>query len=313
MTLPSGEVLIGSGDNGSFNASTTADVFDPLTETFSVFPQTLGTGRSYASAANLQDGREMAFGGVAVFNGTPLNTTIALNRAPSLKASGGSFGDQVLDTTSPLRQIRMTNMGSQVLRISGGAVIEGDDAADFEIRSDGCAGRQLNFRQSCVISVTFSPSDLGPRVADLVLNANTEPVENVFCLCGNGVEAPTGPTGPTGNTGSTGGVGSTGVSGVTGATGPSGNTGGTGPSGPTGPAGPRGDVIPPSKPVIRQTVTQRRLSQGSSFAFARISCASACRVNRATGTIRAGVGGKARVKVTAPKSLEAGAGRCAPS
>jgi hypothetical protein len=301
-----GDVLVAGGDAGGVNSSNTADVFDPLTETFSPFDSTIGTGRTYASASPLQDGRAITFGGVASFNGSPMNSTVVFNSAPYARSAGGAFGDQVVDTTSPLRQVRVTNTGSQLLRIGGAARIEGGDAADFEIRSDGCAGRSLNYRQSCVISVTFSPSDLGPRDADLVLDANTDPVENVFCLCGNGVEAPVGPTGPTGTTGSTGEVGPTGASGPTGPTGSSGGTGGTGPTGSTGPTGPQGEVIPPSDPVIRQTVKQRRLGQGSSFVFARISCPSACRINRATGTIRAGVGRKAKVKVTAPTTLPAG-------
>jgi hypothetical protein len=58
--------------------------------------------------------------------------------------------------------------------------------------------------------------------------------------------------------------------------------------------------------VIKQTVKQRRLSQGRSFVFARISCASACRVNRASAAIRAGVGRKAKVRLRAPKSLPGG-------
>ncbi len=306
ITMPDGAVLIGGGANDSLAYPDDAETFERWSESFLPFDSGIGGARALGSSASLQDGRAVVFGGVATFNGTPLNSTVVFNSAPFMRGIGGIFGDQVVGTTSSLRQVRITNLGSQVLRIGGGATIEGDDAADFEIRSDECAGRSLEFRQSCVIGITFAPSDLGPRGADLVINANTDPVENVFCLCGNGVEAPVGPTGPTGDTGSTGDVGPTGGSGPTGPTGSSGGTGDTGPAGPTGPTGPQGDVIPPSKPVIKQTVKQRRLIQGRSFAFARISCASSCRVNRATGAIRAGVGRKAKVKVTVPKRLSGG-------
>lgn len=307
VALADGRILIGGGDSGAFSSLDTAEVFDPATGEFTPVAAGLGGARAYAGASLLQDGRTIAFGGVATFNGTPLNTTVFFNSNPVPRASGGAFGDQVIDTTSPLRQIRITNLGSQILRFGAAATIDGDDVADFEIRSDGCAGRSLTYRQSCLIGVTFSPSDLGPRLADLLIDTNGDPFNNVICLCGNGVDAPVGPTGPTGDSGPTGASGGTGATGITGLTGPSGGTGSTGPKGPTGPTGPGGNVVPPSKPVIRQTVKQRRLGQGS-FIFARITCASACRINRATGTIRAGVGRKARLLVKAPKRLPGGGG-----
>jgi hypothetical protein len=57
---------------------------------------------------------------------------------------------------------------------------------------------------------------------------------------------------------------------------------------------------------VEQTVKRRHLSRGRSFAFARIVCRSACRVNRATAAIGSGTGRKAKVKVTAPKRLPGG-------
>lgn len=305
-TIADGRVLVAGGkDTSGILAS--AEIYDPMTESFSP-TQSMGTTREQAAAVGLADGRALIAGGITTGDGI-IGSTEIYNSAPELRASGGSFGDQVVSTTSAVRQIRVTNLGSQILRIGGGASLEGDDAGDFEIRSDGCAGRSLNFRASCVIRVSFTPSDTGPRSADLVISANTDPIENFVCLCGAGVEAPEGPTGLTGATGATGPGGSLGLTGSDGPTGPSGPSGGigsTGPKGPTGPTGPRGDVIPPAKPVVSQTVRNRRLSQGPAFVFARIRCASACRINRATATIRSGVRRKAQVKVGAPKRLPDG-------
>jgi hypothetical protein len=303
VALPSGKVVIGGGDSGGFNNLDTAETFDPSTSNFTPLASTLGGGRAYAGASLLQDGRAIAFGGVAVFNGTPLGTTIYSNSAPVARFAGGQFSYQPIATTSSLRQVTVTNLGSEILRLGGGATLAGTNPGDFEIRSDGCAGRSLRFRQSCAIGLTFAPSGFGVRRADLQIQANTEPVTSAFEISGQAVAPEIGTSGPTGATGATG---PSGVSGPNGATGPSGVTGGTGPRGPTGPTGPRGDVIPPAKPVIKQTVKQRRLSQGRSFVFARISCASACRVNRASAAIRAGVGRKAKVRLRAPKSLPGG-------
>jgi len=304
--LPDGRILVAGGANGSGLLSS-AEIYDAQTGAFGPTAP-MGTIRYAGGAAPLPGGRAL----IATGNDSPfLETSSAeiYNTAPTPRASGGSFSDQVVGTTSAVRQVTVTNLGSQILRIGGGASIEGDDAADFEIRSDGCAGRNLTFRQTFVIGVTFAPSETGNRSAELVIRANTDPVENVFCLCGFGVDEPTGATGPTGVTGETGPSGPegpTGPDGPNGPSGPSGDTGSTGPAGPTGPTGPQGEVIPPARPVVKQTVKNRRLFQGRSFAFARINCSSACRVNKAVGTIRAGVGKKAKVKVQAPKQLPGG-------
>lgn len=303
--LPDGRVLIAGGLNGSSRLSS-AETYHPFTDTFTA-TASMGSARQSPAAASLPGGRVLIVGG---YSGTAyLSSTEVFNTAPDLKASGGSFGDQVVGTTSAVRQIRITNLGSQVLRIRGGASLDGGDAADFEIRSDGCAGRSLNFQQSCVIGVTFAPTEPGPRDADLVLRANTDPVDNLICLCGNGADEPVGPTGPTGDTGGSGPSGPSGPTASDGPTGPTGSSNNTGPSGPTGatgPTGPQGEVLPPVKPLIRQTVKIRRLANGRSFAFAGIRCTSACRVNRVSGTIRAGIGRKARVKVSVPGRLPAG-------
>lgn len=306
--LPDGRVLVAGGVNSDapgFYLSS-AEIYDPVSETFSP-TSSLESTRYGAGAASLPGGKVLVAGGS--YSLGRLSSAELFNTEPTLRASGGAFSDQIVGTTSAVRQIRITNLGSQILRIGGEATIEGGDESDFEIRSDGCAGRFLSFNQSCVIDVTFSPSDEGPRTADLMIHANTDPVDNFICLCGRGVDAPIGPTGetgPTGTTGETGATGDNGTNGPTGSSGPSGPTGATGPKGLTGPTGPAGDVIPPAKPGISQTVRSRRLSQGPGFVFARIRCASACKVNRATATIRAGVGRKARVKVVAPNRLAGG-------
>jgi hypothetical protein len=296
--LADGRVMVAGGSSlPPVRAST--ETYDPATGSFSP-SVSMASARQYPAASRLPGGRVLVAGG---WSGASALTAEVLNTAPVPRFAGGQFSYQPVNTTSSLRQVTVTNLGSEILRIGGGATLAGTNPGDFEIRSDGCAGRSLRFSQSCAIGLTFAPSGFGVRRADLQIQANTEPVTSAFEISGQAVAPEIGTSGPTGATGATG---PSGVSGPSGPTGPSGVTGGTGPRGPTGPTGPRGDVIPPAKPVIKQTVKQRRLSQGRSFVFARISCSGACRVNRASAAIRAGVGRKAKVPVRAPKSLPGG-------
>jgi hypothetical protein len=208
-----------------------------------------------------------------------------------------------------VRQVGVTNLGSQIMRIGGAARLVGTNASDFEIKSDGCAGRSLRFRQVCYVSLSFAPAGFGVRTAAIEIDANTDPVTTAIPLSGEGVAPEVGPTGPTGATGSTGSTGPSGPSGPSGPTGPSGTsgpTGPTGPKGPTGPTGPKGDVIPPGKPEVTPAVRNRRLSQGLSFVVARVRCPGECRVNRAEARIRAGVGRSAKLRVGLPRRLPGG-------
>lgn len=306
--LPDGRVLIAGGLSDE-DIESQANVFDPRTETFAPYAS-LPVPLFSLAMAPTAGGRILAVGGAS--NMDPYTATDAarlLNTAPQPVQSGGRFGDQVVGSTSGVRQIQITNLGSQVFRIGGGAKLIGGDAGDFAIRSDGCAGRSLSFGQSCTVGLAFTPSTLGSKTTSLQLHANTDPVVNLFPLSGAGSNAPIGPTGLTGATGATGltGIdGPTGSEGPTGPSGPSGGTGSTGPEGPTGPTGPQGGVIPPAKPLVKQTVTRWHLGQGRAFSFARIDCSSACRLDQATALIRSGVGRKAGVRVTVPKRLPGG-------
>lgn len=303
--LPDGRVLVAGGSlSGGGGALSSTEIFDPATETFSTGPA-LPAPRFAAAASPVSGGRTLlAGGGQALSN--PSATSVIFNTAPEPTASGRAFGDQTVDRPSAVRQISVTNLGAQILRIGGAPVLGGTDAADFAIAGDTCAGRSLSFRQSCEVGVVLTPSALGARSATLVIESNTDPVITSFPLTGIGVEPPTGPTGATGETGSTGGTGPTGPTGSSGETGPSGTTGTSGATGPSGPSGATGDVIPPAKPTVTQTTTSRRISQGRTFTLAKVSCQGECRVNRAVARIRAGVGQAAKVSLRVPKTLPSG-------
>ena len=306
--LPDGRVLVAGGALGGGGAAlSTTEIYDPATGSFSPGPA-LPAPRFGAAASPVSGGRTLLAGG-AISVSNPNATSVIFNPAPEPSASGGDFGDQTVDEGSAARQIKVTNLGSQILRIGGAPALGGTDAGDFAITGDNCAGQNLSFRQSCVVSVVFTPSGLGVRAATLDIEANTDPVATSFPLTGEGTPASAGPTGATGGTGGTGETGSTGETGPTGGSGPTGSTGGSGPSGATGPTGvtgPTGNLVQPAKPAVKQTVKRRKLARGRTFAFARVSCVDSCRVNRAVARIRAGIGRAGKVMVKVPKRLPSG-------
>jgi len=307
VAQPDGTVLIAGGEEG-FNQLNTAERFDPHTGTFSPAQGTLVEARGNMTAARLPGGRTILVGGEGTGD-VDKDTAEIYNPAPNAVASGTAFADQQVETASAGRSVTITNLGSQILRIGGEPMLAGADATDFAIVSGTCAGRNLAFRQTCVVNLVFTPSALGSRAATLDIRANTGPLVTSFPLTGAGVSAPVGPTGATGNTGETGETGSTGetgASGGTGLSGPTGISGPSGPAGPTGPTGPGGEVIPPVKPTIKQTTESRWITQGRTFGFASVSCEGSCRVNRAVARIRAGVGRAGKLKVNVPKRLPAG-------
>ena len=243
--LPDGSVLIVGGQSSGLQSS--AELFNPASGTFTSLSATLTGGREGGVAAPVSDGETLIAGGYT--SGT-LSSAELFYPAAEVSDSGGAFSDQTVGEPSALQTIRVSNLGAQALTIAT-AKLEGADAADFAISADACEGRRLSFEDSCTISVRFTPSQEGARVASLALTDN-ETTPSAISLIGTGVPADSGPTGPTGATGSpgaTGAAGPQGTTGVAGATGPQGTTGvagATGSQGPTGvagamgPAGPRG-------------------------------------------------------------------------
>jgi hypothetical protein len=164
--------------------------------------------------------------------------------APQAAVSGGSFGDTTVGQPAGAQSTTITNPGAQSLSISSAALDASGNPGDFSISANACAGRTLDYEQTCTLTAQFTPSSTGARNATIDLGDN-EPTASTIALTGTGVAANSGPTGATGATGATG-TGATGPTGSTGPAGPSGPTGATGmtgaagPNGNTGPAGPTG-------------------------------------------------------------------------
>jgi Collagen triple helix repeat (20 copies)/Kelch motif len=233
--LPDGSVLIAGGQgNGELS---NAELFDPAGDTFTSVPGTMTEAREGSVAATLPDGAVLVAGG---YNSGILSSAELFYTAPEVSSSGGAFGDETVGEPSSLQTIRVSNIGAQALTITA-VKLEGADAADFAISTDGCEGRRLPFEGSCTVSVRFTPSQQGASVASLAL-ADNETTPSVIGLSGTGVPANSGPTGPTGPQGASGAAGPQGTAGVAGTTGLQGPTGVAGPTGPRGATGPKGAV-----------------------------------------------------------------------
>jgi ABC-type cobalt transport system substrate-binding protein len=208
--LPDGKVLIADGSHGSDPLD--AELFNPASETFEELSgEQLTEARSQAVAAALPGGKVLIAGGA--FSAFPLSAEEA---APAAQAQliGGAFGHQVLAEPSGEQIVTVTAVGSLPLAIST-ATLVGADASDFTIEQDACAGVELTYRQTCAITVGFTPSSAGPIAATLTLDDN-ESVPSSIVLSGTGVAVAGGPQGPAGSSGKEGPSGKVGPSGAMG-------------------------------------------------------------------------------------------------
>jgi hypothetical protein len=201
--LPDGRVLVAGGTSDFSNSLSSAEVFDPVTNTFSSAGiGAMGSPRRFAAAAPLPDGRVLLAGG-RDSGGNYYSSAEVFVPEPEPTSAGVDFGSQTVAQPSALHPLIVTNLGAQALRISGSA-LGGASAADYSVGSDGCRGRTLAFEQSCVIQLRFIPSTSGPRPATLALTDNASTSPQSFPLAGTGVAANSGPQGPAGATGPAG-------------------------------------------------------------------------------------------------------------
>ncbi|MGQ0570722.1 MAG: choice-of-anchor D domain-containing protein [Armatimonadota bacterium] len=104
--------------------------------------------------------------------GTPLRVPLrglgAVVAALNVQPHELDFGEQEVGSTSPARTITLVNNGAgslQIRRIPQG----GDHAVDFARTGDTCSGASLGSRESCTITMTFTPRREGVRQAFLTV------------------------------------------------------------------------------------------------------------------------------------------------
>ena len=105
----------------------------------------------------------------------------------TLSPTSLNFGNQVRYTTSNAQSVTLTNGGPHTLIISSITVNNNpENPPTFAISANTC-GARLGVGQSCAVSVTFTPTKLGPLTGKLIFVENAPGSPQTVTLSGTGV------------------------------------------------------------------------------------------------------------------------------
>ncbi len=111
---------------------------------------------------------------------------VAANAATAEFNQGSlDFPDTLVGVSSPDQQVLLKNDGPDKLGV-GGVSIGGTDSSDFAVTVDNCTGVVLAEGESCELRVAFTPSDTGPRSAELDLKHSGDNSPATTTLSGYG-------------------------------------------------------------------------------------------------------------------------------
>jgi hypothetical protein len=167
-----------------------AELYDPSSGLWTV-TNSMTTERNGHTATLLSNGQVLVVGGSTNYPATTL-ASAELYR-PDLGPFGGFspnslyFGDQQVGTRSVAQNVTLTNFGTAPLTIAR-LSLAGGNAGDFT-ESDNCSGVSLAPKSSCSISVSFAPTDVGTRSAEVSIMDNAGDSPQSVPLTGNGLPA----------------------------------------------------------------------------------------------------------------------------
>ncbi len=120
-------------------------------------------------------------------SGTVTGATSAL----TLSTASISFANQVVNTTSPIQQIFLTNNGTVPIAIQSISTSVTTGSGSFGISYDACANPtgQLNPQQTCQLQVNFTPTAAGAVTGKLTINDSATGSPHTVSLSGTGVAA----------------------------------------------------------------------------------------------------------------------------
>ena len=101
----------------------------------------------------------------------------------SLSSTSLNFGNQLLGTTSAANAVTLSNPSG--LALISSIAVTGTNAADFS-QTNTC-GSGLAVGASCTITVTFKPTQSGPRTASVTITDNAEGTPQTISLSGTGL------------------------------------------------------------------------------------------------------------------------------
>ena len=116
----------------------------------------------------------------------PLPQTVQVEPGPAVGLSPGAvnFFEQTVAQTSPAQGVLLTNVGGEPLAITS-IVPQGDFSVFHQCLATIAAG------DHCTLSVTFTPTGLGPRTGSVTIVSNGAVSPVVLPLAGTGVASPT--------------------------------------------------------------------------------------------------------------------------
>ncbi|AXQ30122.1 choice-of-anchor D domain-containing protein [Solimonas sp. K1W22B-7] len=119
-----------------------------------------------------------------------VTTNAVVLRAPaeiSVTPSSLSFGNIVVDASSAVQSVTVSNPGTVPLQV-GALALGGSHPGDFVIVANGCTGA-VAASASCEIDVRFTPGATGSRSANLSIPSNASGSPELVSLSGSGVAA----------------------------------------------------------------------------------------------------------------------------
>lgn len=118
--------------------------------------------------------------------GTCTTRSAPISIIPVASVTGNfGFGSVVVGTTSQRKTVTVRNTGVSGL-VVGSVTVTGADAGMFTITEDACTGASLAQNSTCTISMTFSPTSGGDKVASVVVAHNGAGFQTVIAANGTG-------------------------------------------------------------------------------------------------------------------------------
>ena len=123
--------------------------------------------------------------------GVTLNGNGVTGAAISIAPPSVAFGNQAVGTTSAHHNITVTNSGGagSTLTINN-VTLGGANPGDYALSSDTCVGASLTSGATCIIGVTFSPTAVGSRTANVIISDSLGSSPHIVPLGGNGIPGP---------------------------------------------------------------------------------------------------------------------------
>jgi hypothetical protein len=104
----------------------------------------------------------------------------------TLSPSDVTFPSQLVGTTGAVQAVTFQNNAAVSVNISS-VTIQGANASDFIIVSDGCSGTTLPPGSNCTIQIVFAPTATGLRTGQLVVEDNATGSPRITLLRGTGL------------------------------------------------------------------------------------------------------------------------------